>query len=152
MNLWSLLGSFFLLLGFIGALLPIMPTVPFVLLAAACFAQSSPKMHAWLLNHPKFGSIVRDWEQKRCVSRKMKIWAITMMTLGGGTSVWLFVPPGWLAWFTFGCFLVGDLVVLLLKECPPETESPDSFTQWMRKTASRLGGFGRTRIENEEGE
>lgn len=120
MKLWSLLGILFLVLGFIGVLLPIMPTVPFVLLAAACFARSSPKMHKWLLEHPRFGPIIRDWEEKRCISRKMKIWAISMMTLGGGTSTWLFVPPGRMSWTSFGIFLIGDLVVLLLKECPRE--------------------------------
>lgn len=120
MNLWSLLGMFFVLLAFIGALLPVMPTVPFVLLAAACFAKSSPKMHAWLLHHPKFGQIVYDWEEKRCIPRGMKIWGISMMTLGGGMSVWLFVPRGWPSWTVLGCFLVADLVVLLWKECPPK--------------------------------
>ena len=120
----------FVLLGFIGALLPIMPTVPFILLAAACFAKSSPRMHSWLLNHRKFGPIVRDWEQKRCISRKMKVWAVTTMTLGGGTSVWLFVPPGWPSWVTFGCFLAGDIVVILWKECPPETENGERSPDW----------------------
>jgi uncharacterized membrane protein YbaN (DUF454 family) len=120
MNLWTLLGMLFLALGFIGALLPIMPTVPFVLVAAACFARSSPKMHRWMRQHRTFGPTIRNWENNRCVSRKMKVWAITMMTLGGGISTWLFVPPGWMSRAVFGAFLAGDLVVLLLRECPPE--------------------------------
>jgi hypothetical protein len=120
MNFWTLLGMLFLALGFIGALLPIMPTVPFVLVAAACFARSSPKMHRWMRQHRRFGRTIRNWEKNRCVSRRMKVWAITMMTLGGGTSTWLFVPPGWMSWAVFGTFLIGDLVVLLLRECPAE--------------------------------
>jgi len=46
-----------------------------------------------------------------------------MMTAGGGTSTWLFVPPGWMSWAVFGVFLLGDIVVLLLRECPPEKEN-----------------------------
>jgi len=123
MNIWTFLGILFLALGFIGALLPIMPTVPFVLLAAACFAKSSPKMHRWMRQHRKYGPTIRNWERERCVSRKMKIWSIFMMTAGGGTSTWLFVPPGWMSWAVFGVFLLGDIVVLLLRECPPEKEN-----------------------------
>jgi len=144
MNLWSLLGMVFVLLAFIGALLPVMPTVPFVLAAAACFAKSSPKMHAWLQQHPKFGHIVRDWEEKRCISRGMKIWGISMMTLGGGMSVWLFVPRGWPSWVTLACFFFADLVVFLWKECPPEPGDAASLMAiWRRKISSFSGRNGK---------
>jgi len=150
MKLWSLLGMVFVLLAFIGALLPVMPTVPFVLLAAACFAESSPKMHAWLLNHPRFGHIVRDWEESRCIPRGMKIWGISMMTLGGGISVWLFVPRGWPTWITLAGFFFADLVVLLWKECPPK---PGDFSSRMalrgRKVFAFFGRNGRNGNEKE---
>ena len=120
MNIWTFLGILFLALGFIGALLPIMPTVPFVLLAAACFAKSSPKMHRWMRQHRKYGPNIRNWERERCLSRKMKIWSILMMTVGGGISTWLFVPRGWMSRVVFGVFLLGDIVVMMLRECPPE--------------------------------
>jgi len=123
MNLWTFLGILFLALGFIGVLLPIMPTVPFVLLAAACFARSSPKMHRWMRQHRKYGPTIRNWETHRCVSRKMKIWSIFMMTVGGGISTWLFVPRGWMSRAVFGVFLLGDIVVMMLRECRPEKKS-----------------------------
>jgi len=138
MNLWSLLGMMFVLLAFIGALLPVMPTVPFVLVAAACFAKSSPKMHSWLQQHPKFGHIVCDWEEKRCISRGMKIWGISMMTLGGGISVWLVVPRGWPSWTVLGCFIAADMVVLLWKECPSE---PGSTRRLMAEGLRKLFFF-----------
>lgn len=120
MNLWKVFGVFFLILAFIGALLPIMPTVPFVLAAAWCFARSSPKMHRWMRQHRKFGATIRNWEEKRCISRKMKIYSISAITLGGGTSTFLFVPPGPSFWAVLGVFFLADLIVLLIKECPPK--------------------------------
>lgn len=118
MSMWRYFGYLFVLLAFIGALLPVMPTVPFVLLAAACFAKSSPDMHRWLQNHPKFGRMVRSWEESRCITRSLKIWSVSMITLGGVTSTVIFVPGGWPFWTVLACFLIADVVVLLWKECP----------------------------------
>lgn len=71
-------GFFSLLLGFIGAFLPVLPTVPFVLLASWCFARSSPRFHRYLRQHQKFGKAVREWEDYGIVSRKAK-WISTVM-------------------------------------------------------------------------
>jgi hypothetical protein len=60
MNPWSILGVFFLLIGGVGVVLPLLPTTPFVLVAAACFARSSPGMHAWLLGSRVFGPVIGD--------------------------------------------------------------------------------------------
>ena len=122
LNGWSLLGFLFLLLAFIGALLPIMPTVPFVLAAAACFARSSPKMHRWMRQHKKYGHAIRNWEEKRCISRRMKAVSIFMILGGGGTSTFLFVPAGWPFWTVLGVFAFCALVVFFFRECPAEGE------------------------------
>jgi uncharacterized membrane protein YbaN (DUF454 family) len=92
------LGLFFLLLGGIGVVLPLLPTTPFVLLAAACFARSSPRMHSWLLQSELFGPMLRDWDKNKCISRKVKWLAILMMTVVGGVSLLVFVPAGWPGW------------------------------------------------------
>lgn len=130
MNLWKALGVLFLILAFIGALLPVMPTVPFVLAAAWCFARSSPKMHRWMRQHRNFGATIRNWEEKRCISRKMKIYSIAMISLGGGTSTFLFVPPGWLFWTVLGVFFLAGLVVFLIKECPSQLREGDEAPPW----------------------
>ncbi|MEM6709691.1 MAG: YbaN family protein [Pseudomonadota bacterium] len=64
---WLCLG-----LGFLGALLPLLPTTPFVLLAAYCFARSSPTWHRWLLTHRLFGPLILDWQTHRALRRGAK--------------------------------------------------------------------------------
>lgn len=136
--MWRFFGLFFVLLAIVGALLPVMPTVPFVLLAAACFAKSSPEMHGWLREHPKFGRTVRSWEEERCITRRMKVWSATMITLGGGTSTLLFVPRGWPFWVVTGCFLLADVAVLLWKECPAEKEKAPETGREARCAGMRI--------------
>ena len=62
-----------LCLGAIGAFLPLLPTVPFVILAAFCFARSSPRLEAWLVTHPQFGHHIVAWREKGAISRKGKV-------------------------------------------------------------------------------
>lgn len=69
-------------LGFIGALLPVMPTTVFLILAAWAFGKSSPRFEAWLLDHPAFGPVLRAWRQDGRVSRKVKYIACGGMTAG----------------------------------------------------------------------
>ena len=85
--LW-LAGSAALVLGLIGVVLPGLPTTPFVLLAAACYAKASPRLHGWLLNHRFMGPMVRDWEQHRSLTRRTKTVAQVSMVAMVGLSAW----------------------------------------------------------------
>jgi uncharacterized membrane protein YbaN (DUF454 family) len=87
--LW-LAGTVSLVLGLIGVVLPGLPTTPFVLLAAACYAKASPRLHGWLLNHRWLGPMVRDWEQHRSLTRRSKTVAIGSMVVMVGLSAWGF--------------------------------------------------------------
>jgi len=71
-----ILGVIALLAGFIGLFLPIVPTVPFVLIAAACFAKSSETFHSWLMSNPLFGKYLRDHQEGRGVPRIFKVLSI----------------------------------------------------------------------------
>jgi uncharacterized membrane protein YbaN (DUF454 family) len=117
------LGFLFLGIAVAGVFLPLLPTTPFVLLAAGCFAQSSERMHRWIMANETFGPMVRDWEQKRCVSCRVKIIAIGSMALVGGVSV--FVVLDEVAWRLAGAILllVGSLVVLRLNTCPAKEKT-----------------------------
>jgi uncharacterized protein len=66
------LGLVSLLLGGVGLFLPLLPTVPFVILAAFCFARSSPRLENWLVSHPGFGPHIQAWRRSGAISRKGK--------------------------------------------------------------------------------
>ncbi|MDD3765058.1 MAG: YbaN family protein [Nevskiales bacterium] len=80
-------GVLALLLGAAGVVLPLLPTTPFVLLAAACFARSSDRFHARLLNSRLFGPLLTEWETHRSIPRRTKLWAIALMSLTLGSSI-----------------------------------------------------------------
>lgn len=86
-GIWLVLGSVFTLAGLIGAVLPLLPTTPFLILAAACFARSSPRLEARILNDPRFGPLVRDWRERGAIPPKAKLFAVGGMT--GGYTVFL---------------------------------------------------------------
>jgi uncharacterized membrane protein YbaN (DUF454 family) len=71
-HLLIILGWFFLTLGAVGAILPVLPTTPFLIVALALFSKSSPRFHQMLLNNRWFGPTLRQWEQTRTVSRQTK--------------------------------------------------------------------------------
>ena len=70
-----------------GIFLPLLPTTPFLLVAAACFARSSPRFHRWLLEHRVFGPLIRDWQTHRALPARTKAVAIGMLVVTFGTSI-----------------------------------------------------------------
>jgi hypothetical protein len=81
-------------LGAVGAFLPLMPTVPFLLLATYCFARSNPHWEAKLLDHPRWGPQLRDWRERRAISRRAKTAAIVAMTIGA-VFTWYTLGAPW---------------------------------------------------------
>lgn len=93
-RLWFAGGMICLALGGIGAVLPVMPTVIFLIGAAACFARSNPAWEARVMQHPVFGPHVRAWRERRAITRIGKWWA-TLGLLGGAAFSLFFVPMPW---------------------------------------------------------
>jgi uncharacterized membrane protein YbaN (DUF454 family) len=118
------LGLVFLSLGIIGIILPVLPSTPFVLLAAWCFAQSSEKWHRKLLDSELFGPIVRNWEANRCISRQTKMVGLAAMTIAGSASIVLAINDPILKIATVSLMGVGAITLLLLKTCP-ECKNPE---------------------------
>lgn len=94
-RLYLAIGFVFVGVGFIGAFLPVLPTTPFLILAAACFARSSPRFESWLLDHPRFGSTLRAWRERGAIP-----WRAKMLALGGMAAgflmFWFGSQPGWI--------------------------------------------------------
>ena len=86
------LGSIFVGLGAIGVVLPLVPTTPFLLLAAACYARSSKRFYDWLLGNKVFGPTIRQWQENRSVALRTKVVAIVMLMITLGSSIIFFVP------------------------------------------------------------
>ena len=87
-------GCVALITGIVGIVLPVLPTTPFVLLAAWCFARSSDRFHIWLLNHRYFGKLVSDWEKHRGITQKNKNRAYCVIFLGAVFSLYT-IPVVW---------------------------------------------------------
>jgi len=87
MFFYKLLGFIFVGLAALGVFLPLLPTTPFLLLAAGCFAKSSEKWHQWLISNRNFGPIIKNWHNKKCISYSTKIVAISSIIVFGGYSI-----------------------------------------------------------------
>lgn len=83
-------------LGALGAMLPVLPTTPFVLLAAYCFSKSSPRWENWLRNSPAFGPVLRDWQEHKGVRPQVKLLAICMVLAALMGSCWLSAFTPWI--------------------------------------------------------
>ena len=99
--LWLAAGVLSLITGLVGIFLPLLPTTPFVLLAAFCFSRASSRCERWLVEHPRFGPMVRNWRAHRAMPLRAKQLAWLMMALGSGWAAWV-LPARW-AWLPALC-------------------------------------------------
>lgn len=86
-NLLIALGWFFVILGIIGIVLPILPTTPFLILALGLFSKSSPRFHKMLLDNPWFGPSLKQWEETKTVTRKTKVRACICIVIAFAISI-----------------------------------------------------------------
>lgn len=108
---FATLGTAFLLTGIVGVFLPLLPTTPFLLLAAACYARSSRRFYNWLMNHPAFGPLIVEWRTYRSIPWRTKLVAMATMLLTFGSSILFFVRDGWLQ-LALTCFALMMLIWL----------------------------------------
>ena len=73
-------GTLCVALGVVGIFVPVLPTTPFLLLAAACYARASERFYLWLVRNPTFGPTIREWRRHRSIPYRTKVVAIALMT------------------------------------------------------------------------
>jgi uncharacterized membrane protein YbaN (DUF454 family) len=104
---YFVLGWVMVALGFIGALLPVMPTTIFLIIAAWCFSRSSPRFEKWLLEHPVFGPTLVQWREHGAVPKRVKWIACGGMALGYATFMYFARPSP----------LLGGVVAIFFIAC-----------------------------------
>jgi len=87
--LWKTTGVFCIGLAILGAILPLLPTTVFLIMATGCFAKSSPRMQKKLLNNKTFGPLIHEWQQHRSIPRKAKRIALLTIVLSVAWSSYL---------------------------------------------------------------
>jgi uncharacterized membrane protein YbaN (DUF454 family) len=111
---YAVAGTAFLVLGIVGAFLPLLPTTPFVLLAAACYVRGSPRAYAWLVGHRMFGPTLRAYREGRGIPRRAKASAVAALWASMGITMYALANPAVLAFLA----LVGTGVTLYLLKLP----------------------------------
>lgn len=107
-------------LGTVGVFVPLLPTTPFLLLAAACFIRSSNRLYVWLIRHRWFGSYIRNYREHRAITLTTKIAMLTLLWGAIGYAA-VFVVPVWWVRALLGVIVVGVTIHLLqLKTLTPE--------------------------------
>lgn len=94
--LWTGAGLFFVALGAVGTMLPLLPTVPLLLLATFCFARGNPAWEQRLLDHPRWGPPLLEWRTRRAISRRGKVSALVAMAMGVVLTALTAGFPWWL--------------------------------------------------------
>ena len=109
-----------LALAVVGLFLPVLPTVPFLLLAAWAASHSSPRLSQWLENHPRFGPRITDWRRAGVVRRRAK-WTATLVMSASAMTTLLLLRPHWVALATVA---VMACVLVWLWRRPEQAETP----------------------------
>ena len=120
--LLSACGLLALVLGLVGVVLPLLPTTPFLLLAAFCFFHGSTRLHRWLESRPWIGEQLRLWHEQRAVSKPVKLAALIYLWLAIGITVGFFVAETFYRLLLLFVAAGVTLHLLRLKTLPAETD------------------------------
>lgn len=117
-------GLGFVALGVVGIFLPVLPTTPFLLLAAACFARSSEPLHRWLLGRPRLGPLIRDWETHGVIPRAAKLRATLLIAATVGLTLAFAPAPPWAKAAVVATVLGAQAFIWTRPDAAPEPDLP----------------------------
>lgn len=120
--LWGAAGFLLIAAGLAALLVPVVPTSPFLVLAAACFLRASPRLERWLVEHRLLGAPIRDWRAGRGVRRSVKLLMILLTAAGMGLALWR-LRDGAL-WARGGVILGGGLTTWFFLALPSRPPPP----------------------------
>ena len=105
-----MLAGVCVVLGLVGVFVPVMPTIPFLIIAAWAASRSSPRLHGWLLSHPRFGPPLKEWNEAGVVPRRVKWFATVMMGFSAGGMAVVTPAP----WVVMVVVLVAAMAAILV--------------------------------------
>jgi len=114
-------GTFFLLLGIVGIFIPILPTTPFLLLAAACYSRGSKWFYRWLVNNRVFGSYIKNYREGRGMALRAKVITITLLWIMILVSALVFITSLWVRVLLLAVAVGVTVHILLIKNYKPDT-------------------------------
>jgi uncharacterized membrane protein YbaN (DUF454 family) len=125
-TLYMTLGFMFIVLGVLGVFLPLLPTTPFILVAAYFFSKSSDRWHQWLLANKVFGPILYNWECSRCIPYFAKVLSFSMIAVFGSFSV-ITIPFMWVKIVTvlliaYACYFIANIQTCAKEKAPLRVE------------------------------
>jgi len=118
-SMWNILGWTCVGLGAIGAVLPVMPTVPFLLLAAFCFERGSPRLHRWLMEHKTFGPSLSNWRNHRVIRPHAKAMSVACISASVVYVLYFREFDAWMKVVMTGSCALVILFILMQRNYPP---------------------------------
>ncbi|MBN1676998.1 MAG: YbaN family protein [Candidatus Thermoplasmatota archaeon] len=115
-SLWSAAGTFFLAIGVVGVAVPILPTTPFLLLAAVCYLRGSKRMYDWMMSNRAFGKYLCDYREGRGIPLRVKVGTIAFLWIAISTSAVFFTDEPWLRAVLFVVAIAVSIHVATIKQ------------------------------------
>ena len=125
----TLLGFLFTAIGIVGIFLPVLPTTVWLLLAAGCWIRSSTRFYSWLVNNRFLGTYIRNYREKRGITRRHKVYTLTLLWVGISVSALFLVSRVWLSLLLYGVAVAVSIHILSIRtinsaERPSSTDTP----------------------------
>jgi uncharacterized membrane protein YbaN (DUF454 family) len=128
-NLLIAAGTLCVVLGVIGMFIPVLPTTPFLLLAAVCYGRSSKRFYHWLLTNRWFGEYIRNYREGRGIPLLQKILSISLLWLTIGYTAWFVISAWWLRLILLGIACGVTIHLVSINTLRPETPPSSLFTK-----------------------